>query len=86
MHMEIEWNLLMLIGIVFLLVVQVTCQIILEQRIRKALVKMDRYVKYILEDGEGTSSNINIEETPPKGLDERQKELLLQEVLEGFLA
>ena len=87
MHMEIGWDMIMLMVIILLLVIQAVSQIILDVKLNRALVKFDKYVKYILEEGEGTSNPINnIEETAPKGMDERQKERLLQEVLDGFLA
>lgn len=86
MHMGIEWNMLLLILINLLLGLQVVSQMLLARKVGKALAKMERYVKYIMEDEDETSKHINIEETPSKGMDERQKELLLQEMLDGFLA
>lgn len=86
MHMEIEWNLIMLVVLALLLLAQVVSQIILGRRIKKAFEKVEKYVNYIIEDGDGTSVPVNIEETDAKGMDEMQKELLLQEMLDGFLA
>lgn len=86
MHMQIEWNLIMLVVLALLLLAQVVSQIILGRRLKKAFDKVEKYVNYIIEDGDGTSVPINIEETDSKGMDERQKELLLQEMLDGFLA
>lgn len=84
--MEIDWSMLQLICIIVLLIMQVVSQMILNRKIGKALTKLEQYVNYIVEDDEKTSNPINIEETPSKGLDERQKELLLQEMLDGFFA
>ena len=84
--MEIDWSMLQLICIIVLLIMQVVSQVILNRKIGKALTKLEKYVNYIVEADEGTSNPINIEETPSKGLDERQKELLLQEMLDGFFA
>lgn len=84
--MEIDWSMLQLICIIVLLIMQVVSQMILNRKIGKALTKLEQYVNYIVEDDEETSNPINIEETPSKGLDERQKELLLQEMLDGFFA
>lgn len=81
MHMEI----LCFIVIIAILLAQLISQLLLNRNVKKAFLKVEKYVNYIVEEADGTRERINIEETAPKTMDKRQKELLLQEMLEGFL-
>ena len=81
MHMEI----LCFIVIIAILLAQLISQLLLNRNVKKAFTKVEKYVNYIVEEADGTREHIKIEETAPKAMDKRQKELLLQEMLEGFL-
>ena len=81
MHMEI----LYFIAVIAILLAQLISQLLLNRNVKKAFLKVEKYVNYIVEESDGTREYINIEETTPKTMDKRQKELLLQEMLEGFL-
>lgn len=81
MHMEI----LCFIVIIAILLAQLISQLLLNRNVKKAFLKVEKYVNYIVEEADGTREHINIEETAQKAMDKRQKELLLQEMLEGFL-
>ena len=81
MHMEI----LYFIAVIAILLAQLISQLLLNRNVKKAFLKVEKYVNYIVEESDGTREHINIEETTPKAMDKRQKEILLQEMLEGFL-
>lgn len=81
MHMEI----LYFIAIIAVLMAQLIGQLLLTRNVKKAFLKVEKYVNYIVEESDGTREHNNIEETATKAMDKRKKELLLQEMLEGFL-
>lgn len=76
-----------MIGIVVLLLVETVAIIMLKKDIKRIVRKIEKYLQYILEDNnEEDAYPINIEETAKAEMDNRQKEMLIQEVLSGFFS
>lgn len=84
MHMNL--SLMLLAGISVLLMMMTVVIFIMYKEIKMVAKKSEKYIQYILEDTEETSVPINIEERDLKVMQERQKEKLLQEVLEGYFS
>ena len=58
MHMEI----LCFIVIIAILLAQLISQLLLNRNVKKAFLKVEKYVNYIVEEADGTREHINIEE------------------------
>ncbi len=75
-----------IIGIAVLSVIEMVIILMLKKEITSMVGKVEKYLQYILEDGEEeVNATNNIEETEKEIMDKKQKELLIQEVLGAFL-
>ena len=75
-----------IIGIAVLSVIEMIIILMLKKEITSMVGKVEKYLQYILEGGEEeVNATNNIEETEKEIMDEKQKELLIQEVLGAFL-
>lgn len=74
-----------IIGIAALSVIEMVIILMLKKEIKSMVGKVEKYLQYILEDGEEDDGAINIEATEKELMDKKQKELLIQEVLGAFL-
>lgn len=85
--MEIPLIYYLLCGMMLLIIIQTVSLLLLKKEIHNIEKKVERYLAYILEDdGETESRKLSTEQNTKTGMDERQKEQILQEVLSGFFS